>query len=276
MENAFEEIDWRRSWVELQELRDDPGDAASWDARAESFASRQVSSYSRKFVEYLQLDEGDSVLDMGCGVGDIAMLLARTGHEVYACDFSGKMLDYLGARMSEEGIQGIHPERMAWEDDWSEHGLGPESVDVAIASRSIMVPDLGVILEKLSRTARKRVAVTLSVGCSPSEDPVLLEAIGRSPKHQYDAIFCINMLFQMGYLPELRYITVEKTRRHATPEVAFEYSLARIEGLTAEERGKAIDFLGRHLEKHDEEDSDRPYRLDYSISPKWAFISWKV
>lgn len=276
MGNVFEETDWRDSWIELQENREKLPDSTIWDAKAESFASRQVSSYSRSFVEYLDLDEGDTVLDMGCGTGELAVLMAEDGHEVHACDFSDGMLGYLVSKVEEGGLDSIHPAKMAWEDDWAEFGLGSGSVDVAIASRSIMVPDLYATLEKLSDTARRKVAVTLSVGCSPSEDPILLEAIGRSPKHQQDAVFCINMLFQMGYLPELRYIEPDKLKRHATAEDALAYSLGHVKDLTEEERGMAAHFIGEHLERHDEEDPDKPYRLDYNVHPKWAFISWDV
>ena len=59
----FDEVDWRQSWIELQENRGHADDPAKWDARAASFSARTVSNYSRDFLKYLDLQPGETVLD---------------------------------------------------------------------------------------------------------------------------------------------------------------------------------------------------------------------
>ena len=48
---------------------------------------------------------GESLLDMGCGAGSLAIPYGLRGNHVLACDFSPRMLDVLG-----EGIRVHHLE----------------------------------------------------------------------------------------------------------------------------------------------------------------------
>ena len=272
----FEEIDWRKSWIERQAGRGRIDDPAKWDARAESFASRVVSGYSRTFLSYLDLQPGESVLDMGCGTGELALQMAEAGHDVIAADFSQGMLGYLEAGMEERGLRNIRPIRMSWEDDWTACGVHEKCVDVAIASRSIMVTDLGAALDKLESVARKRIAITLSTGNTPSEDANLLEAIGRKPTSYFDTPYCMNMLFQRRICPELRIIESDKKHLFSSAEEACAHALGRIGDITDEERALAEEFIRSHLVPADDPIDPDALTLDYKRYSDWAFITWHV
>ncbi len=272
----FDEVDWRQSWIEMQEGRGHADDPSEWDARAASFSSRTVSNYSRDFLSCLDLQPGETVFDMGCGTGELALQMAEAGHDVIAADFSEGMLGYLARGMQERGLTNVRTVRMSWEDDWAAHGVGEKCVDVAIASRSIMVSDLGAALDKLSSVVRSRVAITLSTGNTPSEDADLLEAIGRKSVSRFDTPYCMNMLFQMGICPELRIIKSDKKHLFTSLEEACAHSLKRIRDITTEERALAEEFIAAHLVPANDPSNPGALELDYKRHSDWAFITWHV
>ena len=277
MEFDFDAFDWRGTWCELQRFRSEYKGRDHWDSRADSFAERKTSSYSETFLELLQLEEGDTVLDMGCGTGELSLSIARSGagHSVIAADFSPKMLEYLRRNIEEEGLSGsIRALQMAWEDDWATCGVEPNSVDVAIASRSIIVPDLGMAIDKLNSTARKRVAVTLATGGSPMEDLGLEEAIGRRSVGKYDIVFFFNILAQMGIYPEIRYIPFDKVYAYSSLEEAVSDRIERLGELTDEERMLAKEYISRRLVA--DPSAEGGYTLQYKRVSRWAFVTWET
>ena len=207
--NPICDIDWRELWIERDRKRKLPDGPEYWDGRAHEFSryheGDQMSKYSDTFLSYLGLAPGESVFDMGCGNGGIALPLARAGHPVVACDFSPKMLEVLTGNCVQSGIKGITTHLMAWTDDWESLGVTTKCVDVAVASRSIMVQDLWAALERLSSVARRKVAITLATDFGPHATCRLgdiVDGISYLP----DYLYALNMVIKMGYQPELRYI----------------------------------------------------------------------
>ncbi|MCL2756945.1 MAG: methyltransferase domain-containing protein [Coriobacteriia bacterium] len=203
------DIDWRKLWIERDVMRKEPDNVGYWNERAREFSNYHkpdsVSRYAEVFMEYLRLLPGESVFDMGCGNGGLAVPLARAGHPVFACDFSPKMLEVMTGYCAETAITGVLTRQLSWTDDWEACGITEKSVDVAIASRSIIVRDLWLAFERLNRVARRKVAATLATDLGPRATHSLgdtVEGISFLP----DYIYGLNILFAMGYHPELRYI----------------------------------------------------------------------
>ena len=216
------DIDWRAAWIAEQEHRGRSDDATRWDERSANYAKVSgTSSYASTFLDYAGVREGETVLDMGCGSGALALPLAQDGHEVYACDFSRGMLDALMETAFRLGVnEHVHPMLLAWDDDWTTAGV--PVCDVALASRSIATGDMQAALAKLDEHARRRVCITLTTGLSPRVDPVLLDAIGREQPRYPDCVFAFNILWDMGVHPELsdRVVSRASTRpstRRAMP-----------------------------------------------------------
>lgn len=105
------DIDWRAAWIAEQEHRGRSDDATRWDERSANYAKVSgTSSYASTFLDYAGVREGETVLDMGCGSGALALPLAQDGHEVYACDFSRGMLDALMETAFRLGVnEHVHP-----------------------------------------------------------------------------------------------------------------------------------------------------------------------
>lgn len=208
--------DWNAEWVGLQNARRAADDSSQWDERAKTYhkATMPPSPYARDFIDYAQLEPGDTVFDMGCGTGAISIPVAAEGHQVLACDFSEGMLQVLRGEAEKLGV-GVETKLLSWSDDWEAKGVGPESFDVACASRSIATTDLRASLEKLSGVARRRCAVTLPVGSSPRVDEAIMSAIGLQRQLGRDYVYAFMILVEMGMRPEVRYIA---STRHDTFE----------------------------------------------------------
>lgn len=283
-------IDFDQEWYAHNALRPAPGNVAEWNERSKTFDNvNRKSDYGQEFLELAAVLPGESVLDMGCGTGILAVELAREGHEVFAADFSEGMLSHLQEKIDEENLETIEPLKMSWDDDWSRFGLDENSVDVAFASRSIIVEDLGAALDKLSRVARRRCCITLATSVSPKLDYHLLAAIGVTPPVDRDPIYAFGMLMQRGYEPEVRYIhSLRKDTFDSKAEVIEKLSsMIDASGvpLSADERAQAEQRLQAWVDAHlvDNPDAGKLDRkgvpeglfcLDVVRTVSWSFISW--
>lgn len=165
--------DWSEEWKELQKVRRHADDAAFWDKRSATFTTKDAPNlYVEKFLEYAEIRPGETVFDMGCGTGALAVPLGEAGHKVVAADFSQGMLDQMQARLDAAGVRTVFPKLMSWEDDWPAFGVREGMTDVAIASRSIATADLRDALLRLTEVARRRVCITLATGSSPASTSV--------------------------------------------------------------------------------------------------------
>ena len=176
---------------------------------------------------------GETVFDMGCGTGALAVPLGEAGHKVVAADFSQGMLDQMQARLDAAGVRTVFPKRMSWEDDWPAFGVREGMTDVAIASRSIATADLRDALLRLTEVARRRVCITLATGSSPRVDERILAAVGLPSVLGRDYLYAFNILANEGIKAEVRYIDSTRDDTFATPEDAYEKLAAMIDDSAA-------------------------------------------
>lgn len=271
--------DWNAEWKQLQKAREHFDDPAVWDARAKSYPTKHGSQdgYVKRFLELAAIKPGETVLDMGCGTGAIATPLALEGHEVYACDFSSGMLQMLKEDQASLGITHCKVMQMSWSEDWASFGLGPDSVDVAVASRSIATYDLEESLRKLIDVARRRICFTLPCGPSPKVDRQLTVAAGIEPLLGNDLLYAFNILASMGQLPEVAYIPSTREESFATREEALESYLRVIKsaytGLVDDATMKEVpERLERWLD-HELVETPHGVKLKEPRVVTWAFIA---
>lgn len=290
------DFDWAATWRENEGTRVRTDNADYWSQRAKSFpVTGQHSTYARDFLALADVQPGERVLDMGCGTGALTTPLARAGYEVVAADFARGMLDVLQQDLAEnapEAQSRVDVKLLSWTDDWAAAGLGENSVDVALSSRSLVTPDIAQSLEKLCRVARRRVCVTLPTELSPRLDGSLLREIGLKNRVDGSLQYALLILSGMGHLPELTYITNTRVDAYASPEEAFERLSAMLpeepnEDVTAADLARAREnlrsWVGDNLVENPRagEPDDRgkpqgPYTLARPRLIRWAFLSWDV
>lgn len=277
------ETNWNEEWKALQAARHPADDPAFWDSRAHHFQARETHPYARAFIERAAVAGGESLLDMGCGAGSLAIPYGLRGNHVLACDFSPRMLDVLG-----EGIRVHHletlvtPKLLAWDDDWDAAGMQPKSVDVAIASRSIATHDLAAALLKLDRTARRRCCITLIATGSPRVDRHIMDAIGASVTESHDYVYAFNILVRLGRHPEVSYIISPRRDTFNTLDEGVADFARMLEGGNEERLPELRTYLAHHMVENPEAgmpgEKGRPqgaYMLDHVREVCWAFIAWK-
>ena len=243
--------------------------AADWDRRASSFAQRTKRSiYADRFLALLQPEKKWSVLDVGCGPGTLALPLARRVERVTALDFSARMLEILQERAGRAGITNITTCHAGWGDDWRARGIGRH--DVAIASRSLAVPDLRAALEQLCRHATHRVVVTDRVRHGPF-DPDAFAAVGRPLRPGPDYIYTVNLLYQMGFLPSVAYIVLEEEMVYRSLEDAVAGYRWMFRDLSPDEEKR----LQKYVRSITTTADNGALLLRRNHVPTWACISWQ-
>ncbi len=296
MHDAFTPLltttDWNAEWKELQRARRHADDASYWDERAKTFTTKDSPNpYVTSFLELAKVRDGESVFDMGCGTGAIALPLAASGHKVTAADFSRGMLSVLHERATRDDVSGIEAIQMSWEDDWEEHGVAPRSHDVCTASRSIAVDDMRLALLKLSAVARRRACITLPTGSSPRTDARVLDALGLANRVGRDHLYAIALLVNLGFEPEVGYIKSARLDTFSSVDDAVAKYRAMVESQAAFVPEKRVQIALAKLrpwvesQLTENENAGKPDEKGIEqgalrlITPRvisWAHISWNV
>lgn len=165
--------------------------------------------YTKSQVETFILEPEDTVLDIGCGPGRLAIPVAQKVARVTALDVAPQMLEVCEGNARLAGVDNLYTRLLNWDDAIIGDNL--EQHDVVIASRSAGLHDL----VKLNGAARKYVFI-LSFAQSPSlkhaRDSLFIGASEEvkplPPMNRmlgYNLTF--NILYDLGIDPSLKVVT---------------------------------------------------------------------
>lgn len=235
--------------------------ASAWDTRAAGMAAKALRShYTRDFVARMDLTGAESLLDVGCGPGTIALAVAGRLKRVLGLDYSQAMLDAMQAQAAAQGFGHVETLHRAWEDDWSD----VPRCDIAVASRATLVDDIAAALAQLNTKARLRVYLTHPVG-GHFIDPAIQYAVGRSVPTVPDYIYLVNILHRMGIHPRLDYLVHESRLADAQDWNDYARRVAWSLGeLSGDETARLRAWYERATPA---QRAGEPMR--------WAFISWE-
>ena len=171
-----------------------PKSAEEWDVRAEAMTLPPADTgYTAEFVRRMNLSGCDTLLDVGCGLGNIALAVAPKLSQVYGLDYSPRMLARFAQHAREQGASGAHAILRSWDDDWHDVPV----CDIVVASLSTAVMDMADALRKLHAKARKRVYLTSVVNGQPGD---------ASRPAWPDYIYILNILHAMGIHARVDYM----------------------------------------------------------------------
>jgi SAM-dependent methyltransferase len=238
---------------------------ADWDRRAEHRSRREKGSdYAREFLARIDLSGVQTLLDIGCGTGNLALPLARRVRRVHALDFSAEMLRLLRANARAEGVRNLTVHRLAWTDDWAR----VPRADIAICSRALAVDDLRAALEKMNAQARLRCYATIHADATfLSADVYRVLRRPVVPRPGY--IYAVNILYQMGIRARVDFLHTAGGLAYDSPEQFIEGIRWRLGSLSAAEEKRLLACY-RALPRG--ADGKTCHRHDFT----WALLSWET
>jgi SAM-dependent methyltransferase len=262
-ESIFD-IDYELIWAS-QMTRSSDGDSAAkadyWDRRAETYASMdRTSNYAENLLANLDLRKSDTVLDIGCGIGIMAIPMALRVKNVTAIDISPAMLRILQRRTSQVDIENIE----VINSDWEHADI--TSYDIVLASRCLSGKNILDMLRKMNEAARRAVYIAWRVDSYNDFEAKVhrLQDKPYFPHPEYVVIY--NILYKMGIYANLRiFWSTTEEKYHSIGEVVK--NLTRGKTPSAEAEKRLEDFVKRNFRYE-----DGYFFRSYSMP--WALIWW--
>jgi SAM-dependent methyltransferase len=200
----------RKNWV--RQNKNIHSEVKMWDSQAKDPVYNIMPSFEEnKFLQLLEqehmIEPSYDVLDVGCGVGVYAMVLAKRVHSSTGVDFSPKMIEYGKLKLKSEKIANVTLSCMDWSTvDIVKQGF-KERFDLVFAHTTPAICDASTF-EKMNDASKRFCVIS-----NPSRmvEPVLHEVhriVGLDDDKGNcgnDRIYVLDMLFHMGYLPKLAY-----------------------------------------------------------------------
>jgi len=258
----YEDIDFNELYVKQKELTSFKAKGKeAWDEKAPHMNKRvHKSIYNEQFLNLLDLEGISSLLDVGCGVGNLSLKLANTLDEVYSLDYSSGMLEILNQNAKEQNLDNIKTINKSWYDSWED----VPSADLVIASRSMEVKNMKEALLKLNEKANKKVVISYKKGGSFVSEEIL-EVLQRDIVRKPDYIYIVNILYTLGINASVNFVQSEGRGTIYTSKEKFIQSVSwSIDGLSSEEIQRLDDYY-ESLDLSQKQESDYVY---------WAIISW--
>lgn len=172
-----------------------------WDKRAENYLDTSVSPDDKcNELSLIDVRTGNTVLDVGAGVGRLSVPIAKKCAHVTIVEPSGSMITHLNRNMEACGFCNYRIVRKRWED--VAIGSDIDQHDVVISAFSMGVLDAEEALLKLDRAAKLAVYVFWFAGKQDFdglESWLRQQGIENGPEIGLpDYIHLVNILHQEG------------------------------------------------------------------------------
>jgi SAM-dependent methyltransferase len=259
-------INWDRLWQEQMEAASFKGEGREfWDGMAHRLERKKdlKDAYLEEFLKRIDLSNCESLLDVGCGTGAVALPLAKRVRTVTALDLSPVMLQYLAAEIAARAIGNVSLKQADF-PHISPAELGTH--DVVIASRSLPMGNLRQSLTRIHEAGRKRCYVTWIAERNES-DARICRLTGNEYHPFPDYLIMVNMLYTMGITANVEIFSVVDEYCFAGPQEAIQ-NVTRGRPITAEVREKLNEYFRDLLVF---EGGFWRRRMEN----KWALIWWK-
>ena len=223
--------------------------ASTYNQNKDEIKERRLGKIISAFKNCDLLFDGMNVLEIGCGTGMLAMELAKHGAKVTALDFSKGML----ARFKEELTPELEKNIQILYEDWHEIDIEARkwvnNFDLVIAfmSPGVATPDSFI---KMMACSKKGCA--MQGWAAKRAHPILsdlwklIKKIPLEDKPQ-SILYKINLLFSMGYFPEISFNTIE-WRQTAFVDEEFDKQVAFFKKVSTKSRKELEKIIRPYLE----------------------------
>lgn len=225
---------------------------------------------NEEIVEYMFREEilrpEDSVLDIGCGMGDYALSMARRCARVVAMDNSSECTEVLKAKALSANLGNIEPCTLSWEEYAPE-----EKFDVTFSSMCPAICNLEELERMESITKRQCCLIAVTRGSFDKHRMRMMKELQLKPKGGMttEAIHYINVLYLLGRQPNVRCFTRFSQRKVKAEDFREQYvHYFPIFGMDPE---KAEEYIDRYIA----ENAVNGMIEDESLH-NLAVISWAV
>jgi len=224
MKELVDFCDFDALWTQMvqsspsERMKDDSKEQAFWKTRIAQKGAYHPDPSSRMVVEKLlpiwQQYGIQTAVEIGPGWGNYTLDLAKACTQLDCVDISQDILDYIVRIGNEEGCRNIRTIHSKWESFTAEG-----TYDMVFGYNCFYrQQSLRSCFARMSRTAKKLCMVGMNNGLSPQwvRDA---EALGAVYRHdQKDYIYFVNVLYQMGYQPQLMVLPFRKPLDYPSEE----------------------------------------------------------
>jgi ubiquinone/menaquinone biosynthesis C-methylase UbiE len=267
--NNIRDVDWAAIWRTRMEKVTFSGRGKSfWDEWAKSMPEKQNHSvYVGEMLKRMKLKPTDTVLDVGAGMGALALPLARRVKQVTALDHSAYMLKNIAERAAREKIDNIKLLKMDWAGASLENG--PDQHDIVLVSRSLPGgKDIKRSLQLIDQTARRLCYITWKADTrNPLEQELCcLLNIDYYPLPEFTLLY--NVLYSIDIYANVELFTTSGESAYRNLEEAFTQIIRSYPVPDPSTRKIIMDFLADKL-------SYKEGYYSYSCKRPWALIWWE-
>lgn len=160
---TVETIDWNKAWHRAYNNSSGQSrkkfNKSYWDDRAKHFSTIDNGALGRvqAMFQHLQINAATSILDIGCGPGNLSIPLAKTVKKVTAIDPAKNMIEILNGTAEKNNLTNITCLQKSWDEltpgeDFPQH-------DIVLASYALLMKDLQKALKKMDQAATETVCL---------------------------------------------------------------------------------------------------------------------
>ncbi len=262
-------FDWEALWIKkLERAEKTKQQAVNWDEWAADFEKQfSRSDYRDRLIEKMEIRPEDTILDVGCGPGTLALPLAPYVSHITALDISAGMLRVGEEKAREKKIDNITFRQLNWDDAAVGKDIQPH--DIVICSRAFPGRKPGESLLKLNEAAKRWVYLTLRTEGDGAQDfySGIYQLLGKEYHTPPDYIYCYNLLYQSGILASVDFIYYTDSFRYDREEDAFRVLNTHVQADNREQEDRLMSYIRQNIREN------QGFELD--IKSRWALLSWQ-
>jgi len=223
-----------------------------WDSMAQSYdkdasVTFEDNTFGQLIKRFNMLAADSSVLDVGCGTGNYALMLAGSCKEVIGVDLSPKMLEIAKRKASDKKVENIDFRRLDWHEiDLKSAGL-EKRFDLVIALTTPAVQSADTFL-KLTQASRGWCMLAKPTRRTDPVSDEVKKLIGITEKREssdMDIVYAFELLWGQGLSPYLEY-EQQRWSMKKTPEEAYGMYINRVKtyrDISSDEEEKIKTYL---------------------------------